>query len=180
MLNLSNSKTVAEGFNELKIVPLSLSYEIEPCGISKVAELYKKQTDGFEKTQEDDRKSMGEGLVRPKGRVHFGFGEPIVCSLNSSAGVEPISAQIERLAEQIDQQVYQNFQLWPNNYIAEDILHNTSVNAGFYTSEQFDRFVVMLDEAVSIIPGDAEIIRSMFLQMYVNPIRNKRNSQLLK
>jgi len=43
MLNLSNSKTVAEGFNELKIVPLSLSYEIEPCGISKVAELYKKQ-----------------------------------------------------------------------------------------------------------------------------------------
>lgn len=112
--------------------------------------------------------------------MHFGFGEPIVCSLNSSAGVEPISAQIERLAEQIDQQVYQNFQLWPNNYIAEDILHNTSVNTGFYTSEQFDRFVAMLNEAVSIIPGDAEIIRSMFLQMYVNPIRNKRNSQLLK
>ena len=42
MLNLSNIHEVGEGFKELRIVPLSISYEIEPCGISKVAELYKK------------------------------------------------------------------------------------------------------------------------------------------
>ena len=60
MLNLSNEKSISEGFAELRIVPLSISYEVEPCGISKVAELYKRQTETFEKTQDDDLRSMGE------------------------------------------------------------------------------------------------------------------------
>jgi len=177
MLNLSNISEFAEGFRNLRIVPISISYEIEPCGISKVAELYKKQTDGFEKTQEDDLRSMGEGLVRPKGRIHFGFGEPITNQLEESD--EPISAQIEKLADYIDRQIYSNFQLWPNNYIAEDILNNTSLNTEHYTQEQYNQFVAMMNEAVSLIQGDAEIIRTMFLQMYVNPIINKRNTAIV-
>lgn len=176
MLNFSNIKEFGEGFRELRIVPLSISYEIEPCGFSKVAELYKKQTEGFEKTQEDDLKSMGEGLVRPKGRIHFAFGEPITSQIDLIAREETISSQIEKLADHIDQQIYSNFKLWPNNYIAEDILNNTSINTEYYTSEQFTHFISMLIEAVALIPGDAETIRSMFLQMYVNPLINKRKS----
>lgn len=176
MLNLSNIKEFAEGFRDLKIVPLSISYEIEPCGISKVAELYKKQTEGFEKTQEDDLRSMGEGLVRPKGRVHFGFGQPITSQTQLFSSDEPISGQIEKLAAFIDQQIYSNFQLWPNNYIAEDILNNTNLNTEHYTMEQFSQFRSMIDEAITLIPGDAVVIRDMFLKMYVNPVVNKRNS----
>jgi len=176
MLNLSNIKEFGEGFRELRIVPLSISYEIEPCGFSKVAELYKKQTDGFEKTQEDDLRSMGEGLVRPKGRIHFAFGEPITSQTDLIAREETISTQIEKLADHIDHQIYSNFKLWPNNYIAEDILNNTSRNTKHYTSEEFKKFVSMLIEAVSLIPGDAETIRTMFLQMYVNPLINKRKA----
>lgn len=176
MLNLSNTKEVSEGFKELKIVPLSISYEIEPCGLSKVAELYKKQTEGFEKTQEDDLRSMGEGLIRPKGRVHFGFGEPINARLDQIGSDEPIQNQIEKIAEIIDDQIYNNFKLWPNNYIAEDILNNASNNLDQYTAAQFDHFAAMLDEAVQTIPGDKAVIRNMFLQMYVNPIINKRKS----
>ena len=176
MLNLSNIHEVGEGFKELRIVPLSISYEIEPCGISKVAELYKKQTEGFEKTQEDDLRSMGEGLVRPKGRVHFGFGEPISSQIDLICKEETISNQIEKLAEIIDTNIYSNFKLWPNNYIAEDILNQTNTNLDQYTSEQFDRFTMMLNEAVETISGDKEVIRTMFLQMYVNPLINKRKS----
>lgn len=176
MLNLSNIHEVGEGFKELRIVPLSISYEIEPCGISKVAELYKKQTDGFEKTQEDDLRSMGEGLVRPKGHVHFGFGEPITNLIDLISQEEPISTQIEKLADIIDNKIYSSFKLWPNNYIAEDILNNSSSNLDQYTAEQFDRFAAMLDEAVQTIPGEKDVIRTMFLQMYVNPLINKRKS----
>jgi len=178
MLNLSNTKEFGDGFRELRIVPLSISYEIEPCGFSKVAEMYKKQTDGYEKTQEDDLRSMGEGLVRPKGRIHFGFGEPITSQIDLIAHEETISAQIEKLADAIDHQIYRNFKIWPNNYIAEDILNNTSINAKYYTSEQYKKFVSMLIEAVSLIPGNAETIRTMFLQMYVNPLINKRKAIL--
>ncbi len=176
MLNLSNIKELQTGFAELRIVPLSISYEIEPCGISKVAELYKRRTEGFEKTQEDDLRSMGEGLIRPKGRVHFGFGKPITSKTYEFASDEPISSQIEKLAEHIDQQIYSNFQLWPNNYIAEDILNNTRLNTEHYTQEQYNQFMLMTDEAVAMIPGDAAVIREMFLKMYVNPVINKRNS----
>jgi hypothetical protein len=177
MLNLSNINEFAQGFKELRIVPLSISYEIEPCGISKVAELYKKKTEGFEKTQEDDLRSMGQGLVRPKGHVHFAFGEPIISQLDVIAQEETISLQIEKLADHLDEQIYQNFHLWPNNYIAEDLLLNSSKNSDLYTVEQFWKFQSMLEEAVSLIPGDQVAIRSMFLQMYANPLINKRNTQ---
>lgn len=176
MLNLSNIKEFAEGFIDLRIVPLSISYEIEPCGISKVAELYKKQTEGFEKTQEDDLRSMGEGLVRPKGRVHFRFGEPITNLNELLTSEDTIPVCIEKLAGHIDKQIYRNFKLWPNNYIAEDLLNQASLNAENYSAEQFNQFVSMLDEAVSLIPGDSGLIRTMFLEMYVNPLLNQRKS----
>lgn len=174
MLNLSNRLSLAEGFRELQIVPLSISYEIEPCGFSKVAELYKKQTEGFEKTQEDDLRSMGEGLVRPKGHVHFGFGKPISSLLNLLNPEEPVADQIDELVKLIDDQIYTNFKLYPNNYIAEDILNNSSSNSGYYTSEQYKKFVSMLDEAVRTVSGDETVVRNMYLQMYVNPLLNKR------
>jgi glycerol-3-phosphate O-acyltransferase len=178
MLNLSNTKEIAEGFKELRIVPLSISYEIEPCGFSKVHEMYKKKTEGFEKTQEDDLRSMGEGLIRPKGRVHFGFGEPIDAEIDLIDKSEPVQNQIERIAELIDEQVYRNFRLWPNNFVAEDILNGTKNNTAEYTEEQYAKFEAMLDEAVETIPGDSAEIRQMFLQMYVNPIANKRKTNL--
>ena len=177
MLNLSNVNEVCEGFKELKVVPLSISYEIEPCGLSKVAELYKKQTEGFEKTQEDDLRSMGEGLTRPKGHVHFGFGEPINASVDRIDKNETIQRQIEQIAEIIDNQIYGNFKLWPNNYIAEDILNNASNNLSEYTAEEFEHFAAMLEEAVQTIQGDKAVIRNMFLQMYANPVINKRKSK---
>jgi 1-acyl-sn-glycerol-3-phosphate acyltransferase len=177
MLNLSNINEVGDGFKELKIVPLSISYEIEPCGFSKVHEIYKKRTEGYEKTQEDDLRSMGEGLIRPKGRVHFGFGQPIDVQIDSIDNDEPVHEQIEKIGEIIDHQIYGSFKLWPNNYIAEDILNNSSANNKEYTSEQFGKFEEMLNEAVETIPGDKGVIRSMFLEMYVNPIVNKRRAQ---
>jgi len=176
MLNLSNHKEFKEGFGELRIVPISISYEIEPCGISKVDELYRKQTEGFEKTQRDDLRSMGHGLVNPKGHVHFEFGKPIDSQLDLIAAEETTGAQIEKLAESIDQQIYSNFKLWPNNYIAEDMLNHTSANTQHYTDEQFRKFEGLVEEAITQIPGDSEVIRNMFLQMYVNPLLNKRKS----
>ena len=177
MLNLSNEKSISEGFTELRIVPLSISYEVEPCGISKVTELYKRQTETFEKTQDDDLRSMGEGLVRQKGRIHFGFGE-VTTNLSELCLCEDSNAnQIEKLADSIDKQIYRNFRLWPNNYIAEDILNNTSSNKELYTTVEYTKFCSMLDDAVSTISGDAETIRTMFLQMYVNPIINKRKAE---
>ena len=178
MLNLSNINEFDEGFKELQIVPLSISYEIEPCGISKVEELYKRQTEGFEKTQEDDLRSMGHGLVNPKGNVHFAFGKPLNGQIDLFAQETTVSEQIEKLADHIDKQIYLNFKLWPNNYIAEDLTNQSSANSKYYTQDQYDKFCVLVEKAVTEIPGDQKMIRSMFLQMYVNPLLNQRRSLL--
>ncbi len=176
MLNFSNRNEFADGFKELQIVPLSISYEIEPCGVSKVDELYRKKTEGFEKTQEDDLRSMGHGLVNPKGRVHFAFGKPLTHEIDLFSEETTVGEQIEKLADHIDQQIYCNFRLWPNNYIAEDLLNNTTENTSHYTKVQYDKFCGLLEKALTEISGDTEMIRSMFLQMYVNPLLNQRKS----
>lgn len=176
MLNLSNINEFSEGFKELCIVPLSISYEIEPCSTSKVDELYKRKTEGFEKTPKDDLRSMGHGLVNPKGRVHFAFGEPINGQLDTLAKESTISEQIEKLGMYIDQQIYLNFKLWPNNYIADDLLNNSKANSAHYTAVEYNNFLNLLEKALNDIPGDREIIRTMYLQMYANPLINKRKS----
>ena len=78
MLNMSNGNGFFEGFRELRIVPMAISYEIEPCGNEKVAELKKRQSDpNFQKTEKDDMMSMVSGLSNQKGRIHIQFGKQI-------------------------------------------------------------------------------------------------------
>jgi 1-acyl-sn-glycerol-3-phosphate acyltransferase len=179
MLNLSNNNEFSDGFKELRIVPLSISYEIEPCGTSKVEELYKRKTEGFEKTPKDDLRSMGHGLVNPKGRVHFAFGQPINEQIDLFANETTLGEQIEQLGEYIDQQIYLNFKLWPNNYIACDLLNETTTHSKHYTQEEYNNFSTLLENALNEIEGDKETIRSMFLQMYANPVINKKKSSEL-
>ncbi len=175
MLNLSNTKSFAEGFKELRIVPLSISYEIEPCGISKVEELYKKETEGYVKTQADDLRSMGYGLLNQKGRVHFAFGRPMKLAIDEMDKREQPSEKIEALADYIDQRVYKNYKLWPNNYIAADLLRNENKYANEYTWEDSVAFSTLLHDALEIIDGDKNRIREMFLLMYANPVINREN-----
>ncbi len=173
MLKLSNTGDFAAGFKELKIVPLSISYEWEPCGLSKVAELYKRQSDGYEKTQEDDLKSMEEGLLRSNGRVHFGFGTPIDTEIEFSATKGASNAQVEELARQIDRQIYANYKLWPNNFIAYDMLNHSDSNKCQYTPTLKEQFLALLNDTLVKVPGDKQVIRNMFLHMYANPVINK-------
>ncbi len=173
MLNLSNNKDFASGFEELNIVPLAISYEREPCGISKVDELYKKETEGFEKTQKDDLMSMVYGLTRPKGGVHFSFGAPIDARsvIDSSANA---NTNIKLLADAIDTQIYKNYHLYPYNYLAADMLRGKNEYADKVDKGARDKFNEMLNDLVETIgSGDGERQKEMFLQMYANPLFNK-------
>lgn len=173
MLNLSNEISLAEGFRELKIVPLSISYEREPCGISKVEEIYKREHEGFAKTPEDDFKSMAFGLTRPKGRVHFAFGKPIDDGLDDLICENNLNETIARLAEYIDHCIYRNYKLWPNNFLAADLLAGENRYGELIDGPARDKFMELLYDLVKTIGGgDAECQRRMFLQMYANPLLN--------
>ena len=181
MLNLSNHADFATGFRELQIVPLSISYEREPCGISKVEEIYKREREGFVKTQTDDLKSMAFGLTRPKGRVHFAFGKPVDAQLDKIAQAENVAESIQQLADHIDACIYRNYKLWPNNYLAADLLNDSDHFSEKVDDAVRDKFSELLDDLVDTIgAGDADCQKRLFIQMYANPLLNAQKVEQQK
>lgn len=173
MLNMSNTKSVAEGFKELNIVPMAISYEIEPCGISKVEELLnKKHNPDFKKSQADDMKSMANGVMMPKGHIHYAFGNPLNLRLDELTANVTNNEAIQAITNYIDRRIYFNYKLWPNNYIAADLLENTTRHAHQYTSEQKEKFTAMMEREIATIAFEKAESTEMYLKMYATPVFN--------
>jgi hypothetical protein len=172
MLNLSNIKSAAEGFGELTIIPLSISYEVEPCGISKVSEMIRKNTDGYQKTPADDLKSMASGLSGLKGHVHFSFGRPILSSFLESINDLPVNDFIQKLAERIDHRIHQYYKLWPYNYIAYDLMNGTGEFTENYTAQEIIEFKKMIADARDAVPYKADEVSRKFCRLYARPVEN--------
>lgn len=173
MLNMSNKKSFSEGFNELNIVPVSISYEIEPCGLAKMKELIKKEHYGQIKTSKDDLKSMSMGMFNPKGRMQFVFGSPIEMDFKEAKSAEQKNELVQQLAATIDRQIYTNYKLWPNNYIAYDLLTQENEFHHKYRREDKKNFETMIEQALIHIDFPVTDIQERFLKIYANPVINK-------
>ncbi len=173
MLNMSNKKGISDGFNELNIVPVSISYEIEPCGLAKLRELIKKEHYGQMKTSKDDLKSMSMGMFAPKGRIRFAFGDPIETHYTLAENNEQRNKYIRNIAELIDEQIYKNFKLWPSNYVAYDMLMQEHRFKDRYTAEEQKRFEIMVEQALVNIDFPITDLQERFLKVYANPVINK-------
>lgn len=173
MLNMSNAKSFTDGFNELNIVPVAISYEIEPCGLAKMKELIKKEHYGQKKTNKDDLKSMSMGIFNPKGRLRFSFGTPIEFRPSEADEKGQKNQQIKELADIIDSQIYANYKLWPNNYIAYDMLMPEPRFQNKYTSHEKKIFKLMIEQAMIHIDFPITDIQERFLKLYANPVINK-------
>ncbi|MFD2178128.1 1-acyl-sn-glycerol-3-phosphate acyltransferase [Veronia pacifica] len=144
-----------ESFSEyiasLNIVPVSISYENDPCDLAKANELHQKSVDGeYEKGEFEDIESIVQGIVGHKRKIHVAFGSVISGDIDSPAD----------LAEEIDRQICANYKLFPNNYIAADIDHES------VTSHDKELFASKL----STMPnGISDIVR----QMYAIPAEKK-------
>lgn len=176
MLNISGEdESVAENFKKLKIVPVSISYEYDPCDYLKALEFQHKRDDPeYIKTQDDDLKHMGAGLRGRKGRVHFAFGDPINNELDELKGVKNKNEKFEFLAGLIDTHVHENYHLWPGNWVAWDMLNDTNEYQDQYTREEKEVFINYIEEHLDRIDGDRDFLRKTLLEMYANPVVNRR------
>lgn len=174
MMNMSNKTgNIVDGFRELNIVPMAISYEIEPCGIAKVEELLnRKYNPDFSKTWSDDLRSMGYGIKMQKGHVHFGIGYPLNHRIDEITAGKTGNECIAAIAEYLDKRIYFNYKLWPNNYIAADIIKGETTRAEHYTNEDKDKFVEMMEREVKTLKFDYNEVRDMYLAMYANPVFN--------
>ena len=159
MLSLAkrNEKiSVSEMCNRIKIIPVSISYEIDPCDSIKALDLYRSETESeHKKSKSDDLRSIVKGIGGNKGRVHCSF----------SAAIQGEFENEKKLAEKIDYAIQSKYKLWANNYAAYDILYNTNKYSDFYKDEDklfiLKRFEFLKPE-----------VKHYALLAYSNPVKN--------
>ncbi len=172
---LGNRRDIVPALQELAIVPVSTSYELEPCLKAKIRETYLIQKNGeYIKDEKEDMHSVATSTLAPKGRIHIGFGKRLNVVLKDikEKGLSN-NEIINTFVDEIDRQIYANYQLWPYNYLAYDLLNNKQNYTAEYTDKDISNFEKYIDETISDIDGDKEILKTIAFEIYANPVKNK-------
>lgn len=176
MFNMSGGKNFCENFKELRIVPVAISYEYEPCDGYKTKEIYLKETvEDYHKTPMDDMNSMVAGLRNPKGRVHFSIGKPLGEILDVIDTFKSQPEKYKAIAEVIDYRIHKDFKLWPDNFIAYDLLHSSTKYQDRYTEEEKQLFIEHMEKKLNPVEGNRSALNKIFLDIYANPVKNRLN-----
>ncbi len=173
MLDMSGEGDFVRDFKELSIVPVSVSYEYEPCDILKAREIYISRRQKYVKSEGEDLNSILTGIMQFKGGIHFNFCDVInEKEVASCSGMEK-NERFKALGEIMDLKINSTFHLWPNNYIAYDILNGTSQFSDKYSTSERDKFEKYISYKISDFEGDIQEIREIFLSIYANPVIGK-------
>lgn len=166
MVALSRPKT--ESFSDFirasNIVPVSISYEWDPCDAAKAKELHAHVMHGrYEKRPHEDVASIAAGIAGDKGSVHIAFGDVLRGDYDSA----------EEVAAEIDRQVWSRYVLHPSNHLAYQQLHGQlsalpvsaaakPFVAGAYKTQQEE-----LQRRLAAVPEEQQKI---LLGIYANPV----------
>ena len=166
MLDLCRNKKdqiFSEHISKLSIVPVSISYELDPCEDLKAKELYEIDRVGsYDKAVNEDVMSIGRGIAGQKGKVSIAFGKPIDSSLS-----DPIE-----VSQEIDRQIIEMYQLFPNNLVAHQIAYPneklpshplTTFSVSEYERRSFCR-------RIDKLPFKHQ---KFAYQIYANPVRSR-------
>ncbi len=165
MLSMSRDKSqhdFGEHIEGLGIVPVAVSYELDPCDAMKAKELFEKATTGcYEKAEQEDVASIAQGIAGHKGKVHVSFGTPLGSNLNTPDAV----------ASEVDRQIINEYCLHPTNLYAYRRLHgdNALVATQFHV-EEGDCSEAVFDARIAAMP---EAHRPFALGIYANAVVSK-------
>ena len=145
----------------LNIVPVSISYELDPCDAVKANELWQRRERGaYAKGEQEDVASIGMGIAGHKGRVHVGFGRPLGEDFESPASV----------AREIDRQVIASYCLHPDNLQAYRMLGGDAAAVQGLQQEAGSISEAVFAARIDAIP---EPQRADALAIYANAVRSK-------
>lgn len=171
MFRASGAGDMAESIAGLNIVPVSVSYEWEPCDILKTVELNARRSGPYIKRPGEDIESILTGIRQPKGRVHFSICRPVTQQdLDRYRDLRPNDFN-RKVAALIDRRICSSYRLCPGNYVAHDILSGTGAFSSRYTEDDRSAFLGRMS-LLGSCPGDADVLRSIFLGIYAGPVDN--------
>lgn len=159
--------SLRETIDGMNIIPVSISYEYNPCDELIARELYEIETKGsFEKDEKSDVISIGKGVEGYKGNIHLHFGTKLEATDDDAANI----------AEQIDAQIIESYKLHPSNYLAYEIWQNEDSSIGPRLDElnvnksEIDAKREEFNERYNTFVPE---LRPYFIKMYANPVLNK-------
>lgn len=174
MVGMSAIGSLAEHFKNMNIVPVSISYEHDPCDTDKVRSLYALRFfGGYTKKPNEDNLAMRKGILGFKGNIHIHFGQPIgqqISLLPKDLHKNELILEISRL---IDKQIISNYKVHKSNIIAFDILNGLVDNNNAYSCEEKDTLIEDINEKVNGLEGEKEELKTIFLEMYARPYKNQ-------
>lgn len=170
---MSEPKDKIKALADLNIVPVSVSYEWESCDVLKALELYESQYTKYTKKPGEDLNSILTGILQPKGKVHFELCEPLSVEELSAFEEQTNNEYHKSVAKLIDRRINAAYRLYPNNYIAHDLLYGNTKYQYMYTDEQYEAFISHLSVLERYDTCDVDRLKEIFIRIYSNPIDNK-------
>lgn len=170
MLTMAQDKKVesfAEFVTRLRIVPVAISYEFDPCDGAKARELHERETLGnYVKAEHEDLRSIALGISGSKGDVHVSFGTPLAGDF----------ADADAVAAEVDRQVVALYVLHPTNFEAYHALYGRwpDLPCGHaqvpFVERDHTAVLARFRQRIEAAPAE---LRPRMLAIYANPVANK-------
>ena len=176
MMAMGGEGTPLDRLKALRLTPVALSYEYDPCDWLKAKEFQQKRdVEGFKKSPEDDLMNMKTGIFGFKGRICFRMANCINDWLDTLPADLPKGEFYTEVAQHIDREIHRNYELYAINYVAADLLQGTNDFYRHYTPEEKQAFADYIESRVELVDlehPDKAFLRERMLTMYANPVFN--------
>lgn len=174
MLEMSGTGDFVENFKELNIVPLSVSYEYEPCDILKARETLMSRSAPYVKGPREDLLSIMWGLKQQKGDVHLNIGRPLTDDEIEEASKFGGNDRYQSIRHAVDRRIIEGYRLSKTNYMGYDLANRTDKYADRYTSSDLKDFKEYTEGQLAKADKelDRESLRDIFLRIYGNPVQS--------
>lgn len=175
MLDMSGTTDFQQNFEELNIIPMSISYEYEPCDVLKARELVISRKHKYVKAPGEDLNSILVGIKQQKGDIHLNIGTPLTSDEIASAAKCDKNDRYQLIRHAVDIRVIEGYRLWKNNYVAYDLLNHTFKYSEMYEPGDIESFVDYMRTQLDTVEPEVnrEDLRRIFLEIYANPVVTK-------
>lgn len=175
MLDMSGTKDFTSNFEDLNIVPLSISYEYEPCDVYKARELLISRTEKYVKGSREDLFSIMTGISQQKGNIHLNIGEPLSHDEILEASYCTKNDRYQAIRHAVDIRIIEGYKLWKTNYIAYDMVNHSYKYSDHYSPEDVEQFTQYVEKQLDKVEKTLcrADLRDIFLRIYANPVLSK-------
>ncbi len=180
MIAMGGEGSIIERLKDMHITPTALSYEYDPCDYLKAQEFQQKRDfAGYKKSPQDDLLNMQTGIFGYKGGIFFKMADCLDNWLDTLDASMPKGELIKTIARKIDREIFLAYRLYPNNYIAADILQGERKRQQHYSEEDvtaFESYVEKQLEKVTLKRPDFAFLKERILTMYAYPVWNQEEA----